>query len=45
MVLWVVAVAGLIWALLSSWHLVLAGLLAALALILLVVNVRELRSD
>jgi hypothetical protein len=44
-VVWVVAVAGLIWALLSSWHLVLAGLLAALALVLLVVNVRELRSD
>jgi hypothetical protein len=44
-VVWVVVVAGLIWALLSSWHLVLAGLLAALALVLLVVNVRELRSD
>lgn len=43
--LWVVAVAGLIWALLSSWHLVLAGLLAVVALVLLVVNVRELRSD
>jgi hypothetical protein len=43
--LWVVAVAGLILALLSSWHLVLAGLLAAAALVLLVVNVRELRSD
>ncbi len=42
--LWVAAVAGLILALLSSWHLVLAGLLAALALVLLVVNVRELRS-
>jgi hypothetical protein len=42
--LWVAAVAGLIFALLSSWHLVLAGLLAALALVLLVVNVRELRS-
>jgi hypothetical protein len=42
--LWVAAVAGLIIALLSSWHLVLAGLLAALALVLLVVNVRELRS-
>jgi hypothetical protein len=43
--LWIAAVAGLIWAMLSSWHLVLAGLLAALALVLLVVNVRELRSD
>jgi Kef-type K+ transport system membrane component KefB len=39
------AVAGLILALLSSWHLVLAGLLAAAALVLLVQNVRELRSD
>jgi hypothetical protein len=45
LVLWVVAVAGLIVALLSSWHLVLAGLLAAAAVVLLVVNVRELRSD
>ena len=43
--LWVAAVAGLILALLSSWHIVLAGLLAVLALVLLVVNVRELRSD
>jgi len=43
--LWIAAVVGLILALLSSWHLVLAGLLAVLALILLVVNVRELRSD
>lgn len=43
--LWILAVAGLILALLSSWHLVLAGLLAVLALVLLVVNVRELRSD
>ena len=42
--LWILAVAGLILALLSSWHLVLAGLLAVLALVLLVVNVRELRS-
>ena len=42
--LWIFAVAGLILALLSSWHLVLAGLLAVLALVLLVVNVRELRS-
>jgi hypothetical protein len=45
LVLWVAAVTALIFALLSSWHLVLAGLLAALALVLLVVNVRELRSD
>jgi hypothetical protein len=45
LVLWVAAVAGLIFALLSSWHLVLAGLLAVLAVVLLVVNVRELRSD
>jgi hypothetical protein len=45
LVLWIVAVAGLILALLSSWHLVLAGLLAVVALVLLVVNVRELRSD
>ena len=45
LVLWVAAVTALILALLSSWHLVLAGLLAALALVLLVVNVRELRSD
>ena len=43
--LWILAVAGLILALLSSWHLVLAGLLAVVALVLLVVNVRELRSD
>jgi hypothetical protein len=43
--LWMLAVAGLILALLSSWHLVLAGLLAVVALVLLVVNVRELRSD
>jgi hypothetical protein len=43
--LWTAAVAGLIIALLSSWHLVLAGLLAVVALVLLVVNVRELRSD
>ena len=42
--LWIAAVAGLILALLSSWHLVLAGLLAVVALVLLVVNVRELRS-
>jgi hypothetical protein len=42
--LWIAAVAGLILALLSSWHFVLAGLLAVLALVLLVVNVRELRS-
>jgi hypothetical protein len=42
--LWILAVAGLILALLSSWHLVLAGLLAVVALVLLVVNVRELRS-
>jgi hypothetical protein len=45
LVLWIAAVTGLILALLSSWHLVLAVLLAALALVLLVVNVRELRSD
>jgi hypothetical protein len=45
LVLWVAAVAGLIVALLSSWHLVLAGLLAAAGLALLVQNVRELRSD
>jgi uncharacterized membrane protein len=45
LVLWIAAVTGLILALLSSWHLVLAGLLAALAVVLLVVNVRELRSD
>jgi hypothetical protein len=44
-VLWVAAVAGLILAVLSSWHLVLAGLLAALGLLLLVQNIRELRSD
>ena len=43
--LWMLAVAGLILALLSSWHLVLGGLLAVVALVLLVVNVRELRSD
>ena len=43
--LWILAVAGLILALLSSWHVVLAGLLAVVALVLLVVNVRELRSD
>ena len=45
LVLWIGAVAALFLALLSSWHLVLAGLLAILALVLLVVNVRELRSD
>jgi hypothetical protein len=45
LVLWVAAVAGLIIVLLSSWQLVLAGLLAVVALVLLVVNVRELRSD
>ncbi len=45
LVLWVAAAAGLIIALLSSWQLVLAGLLAAAALVLLVLNVRELRSD
>jgi hypothetical protein len=45
LVLWVVAVAGLIIALLSSWHLVLAGLLAVLAVMLLVGNIRELRND
>lgn len=44
LLLWIVAVAGLIIALLSSWHLVLAGLLAVVAVVLLVVNVRELRS-
>ena len=44
-VLWVAAVAGLILAVLSSWHLVLAGLLAVLGLLLLVQNIRELRSD
>ena len=45
LVLWVAAVAGLIIALLSSWHLVLAGLLAVLAVMLLVGNIRELRND
>jgi len=45
LLLWVAAVAGLILAVLSSWHLVLAALFAALGVVLLVVNVRELRSD
>jgi hypothetical protein len=42
--LWILAVAALILALLSSWHMVLAGLLAVIAVVLLVVNIRELRS-
>ena len=45
LVLWIVAVAGLILALLSSWQVVLAGLLAVLAVALLVGNIRELRND
>jgi hypothetical protein len=41
-VLWVSVAAGLVLGLLRNWHVVLAAVLAAAALFLLVVNLREL---